>query len=247
MQSSSVHRRPLHRRTRTFQIAAIALAGIVLSIPASADAADPKTPDEIRQARVLGSIEDRVRIGLDAAGGELDHATIDVAAEQGGRVVLSGRVPSLEAKARAGELASFSVGVSEVRNALEVDPRLAPPAPAVRSGPPDAGIGASGPDGGPPSDEALAERVARSIAKNLPIEARAQHRWLRGWRVAGEAWSFEVDVEDGQVRLDGSVRAPVAADDVVASARALPAVRGVDASLVIVDSDHRPGFFERLF
>ncbi len=242
---------PAHRRglPRVPLVHLVASTSAVLALlgPGLADAASPKTPDAIRQARVLGTIEDRVRIDLETAGGELDHARIEVAAEPGGRIVLSGRVPSPTARARAGELASFAVGVSEVQNALEVDPQLAPPAPAVRAGPPESGIGSSAPDARPPSDEALAERVARQIAGSLPVEARAQHRWLRGWRVVGEAWSFEVDVEDGKVRLDGSVREPLTAEDVTASARALTAVRAVDASLEVVDADHRPGFFERLF
>lgn len=247
MQTSCFRRSALLRWARSVTLAVSAIAGFALSSPWGVAGATPKTPDEIRQARVLGTIEDRVRIDLETAGGELDHAEIAVEARPGGLVVLSGRVPSPEAKGRAAQLARFAVGVSEVDDALEIDPRLAPPAPAVRSGPPETGINTNGPDSSPPSDEALAERVARHLAKSLPLEARAMHRWLRGWSVEGEAWSFAVDADDGTVRLEGSLREPATAEDVVASAGALPAVRDVDASLEIVDSDHRPGFFERIF
>lgn len=206
----------------------------------------PRTPEEVSAQRVAGSIEDRVRIDLETAGGELAAAEIEVAATPDGHVTLSGRVPSPEAKARAEQRARWAVGVTAVENRLEIVAPPTPPVAAVRAGPDRAG---AAPDADPadrPSDRELAERVARAIANDLPIEARARHRWLRGWQVAGEGWAFEVDVNDGRVRLDGRVSDRLDVSDVTERARMVPSVRSVDSSLERTDPD-RKGFLRRLF
>lgn len=251
---------PTTRRMRPSPLAQIARASLGLAIAwiaAAALAAPPAsaregalTPAEVDARRVAGSIEDRVRIDLETAGGELAVAEIEVAATPDGHVTLSGQVPSSEAKARAEQRARWAVGVSEVDNRLAI---VAPPAPPVT-----AAVGA-GPDrGGPgagstavdasdrPSDDALEERVARALANDLPIEARARHRWLRGWQVSGKGWSFEVDADDGRVRLDGRVSDRLEIDEVAERARAVPAVRSVEPSLERVDPN-RKGLFDRLF
>jgi osmotically-inducible protein OsmY len=50
---------------------------------------------------------------------------IDVDAD-GGAVTLGGRVPSLEVKSLAGSIVADTTGVREVRNLLEVDPKVSP-------------------------------------------------------------------------------------------------------------------------
>ncbi|MEZ4331780.1 MAG: BON domain-containing protein [Myxococcota bacterium] len=234
------------RRSRTIALAAIVIAttGAWTVTHAAAAGAAPKTPAQVIEERVAGSIEDRVRIGLQTAGGNLADADIAVAADAQGHVTLSGEVPSSEAKARAERLASYAVGVKEIDNQLQVNAPPAPPPVAA-----NAVQNAVAPPVDPadrPSDEALARSVARSVADGLSIEARARHRWLRGWWVVGDGWSFEVDVDDGRVRLDGRISDRVDVEAVVARARTVPAVRSVDASLEQVDAD-RKGFFERIF
>jgi osmotically-inducible protein OsmY len=216
-------------------------------MPVFSAGAEPTTPKEIRQERVRDSIEGRVRLALEAAGGELAHAKIEVTSKPGGLVMLSGWVPSPEAKTRAGQLAHYAVGVSQVDNQLEVDPSLAPPAPVVTAAPSDAGPDVDASEANPLSDEELEQLVARRIAKSLPLEAHVEHRWLRGWRVEGEGWSFRVKADEGTIRLKGRIPEPVTIDDVVASARTIAAVRSVSASLEVVDAKPRKGFFERFF
>jgi osmotically-inducible protein OsmY len=219
----------LRFRARALRSAARAIVAVLLVTPSAFAAEAPDTtPEAVEMRRVLGTIEDRVRIDLETAGGELERSKIEIRVTPDRVVRLEGRVPSPEAKMRAGQVALYAVGVSTVDNQLEVDTRLAPP-------PPPPAVGAAAQDADPEiSDEELATRVARRIAESLPVEARAKNRWLGGWQVAGEGWSFDVDVDDGKVRLDGRIREPVEIDELVARARAIPAVRSVDTSLTIV-------------
>jgi len=195
----------------------------------------PKTPEEVMQRRVLGSIEDRVRSALETAEGELADADIEVGVSPDRIVTIAGRVPSADAKEQAGRLALYAVGVSSVDNRLQVVAPPAPPTPAVSAGAPVTDPSADVDSSHPPTDKELARRVSERIASSLPVAARAEHRWLRGWRVAGDGWSFEVDADDGAIRLDGRIREPLDVDAVVANARAVPAVRSVESSLVVVE------------
>lgn len=234
------------RRLRAIALAAMAVATMgawALTNASPADAA-PKTPAEVEEERVAGSIEDRVRIGLETAGGDLADADIAVTATALGQVTLAGEVPSPEAKARAERLARYAVGVREVDNRLAVNAPPAPPPVAANAAPSNAAPRIDPADR--PSDEALARSVARSIADGLSVEARARHRWLRGWSVVGDGWSFAVDVDDGRVRLDGRISDRVDVESILARARTVPAVRSVDSALEPVDAD-RKGFFERIF
>jgi len=214
----------------------ITIVGLMASPALAGNGAE--TPHEINERRVLGSIEDRVQSNLETAGGELDDVRIDVQVTPQRIVVLAGRVPSQDAKERAGRLALYAVGVASVDNQLEVRLPPAPPAPPVSAPPPATALDARADQAGAPSDRELARRVARQIAASLGGDARAEHRWFRGWRVAGDDWSFEVDADDGVVRLDGRIREPIGIDAIVAHARAVPAVRSVEPSLEVEGAKH---------
>jgi osmotically-inducible protein OsmY len=82
------------------------------------DVAPQKTPLDELSTKSLTTLESRIETRLRddkyLAGRSIVVTIVD------GAVVLKGRVPSAEHKTRASELAGSTVGVSEVRNEIEV-------------------------------------------------------------------------------------------------------------------------------
>ena len=110
-----------------------------------------------------------------------------VTAEQG-TVTVAGTVPSERAKARMLRIARETVGITEVRDQLRVQP-------------------ASATAGSNVDDRELSRRVAQQIAATIPGVKAGEDWWLTGWRVEGEdnLWSFIVEADNGQVYLEGDV------------------------------------------
>lgn len=184
LRSSSPPPEPATRRLRSSPLARVASASIRVALvwialaalqPAPAIARErPRTPEEVSAQRVAGSIEDRVRIDLETAGGELAAAEIEVAATPDGHVTLSGRVPSSEAKARAEQRARWAVGVTAVENRLEIVAPPTPPVAAVRAGPDRAGAA-------PTRIRRIGRRTASSRSASLePSPTTCRSRRVRG-------------------------------------------------------------------
>jgi osmotically-inducible protein OsmY len=147
-----------------------------------------------------------------AASRALAGARIGVQAQEG-RVVLSGQVRDDAQRERAIQIASRAPGVSAVEPRLETD--AATPAPESRP------------------DAAVAEDVARRLAGQSPSQARAEETWTNGWRVRGDGWALAVEVDDGDVLLEGIVPLQAHLHQFVLASRGVPGVRSVRADVAL--------------
>jgi len=215
------------------------------SSPAPSEEYTPTTPREVMTKLRIEGIEDRVRIELDTAGGNLTGAQIEVAADAEGLVTLSGVVGSEAAQERAARLARYQVGVQGVDNQLRIDTTIAPePEPTdLASGAPESKDSTE-----ELADEDLARRVAQMLASSVFADARADEGWLGGWRVEGDDWKFDVEADEGDVHLEGAVATAADIERALESVREIPGVRQASADLEALDqSKEDKGFFDLFF
>lgn len=202
-----------------------ALGIIALSLPpALAHAADQQTQRssarQDRQDRTANMLEDRVfvRLAEEAwAGGDFEVQA------DGNTVTMSGTVPSEQAKERMLRVARRTLGVTEVRDQLTVDP-AAGRASAAATVP----------------DQQLAQRVAQQIASNIQGAKAGEDWWVTGWRVEGpdNRWTFTVEAENGNVWLEGEVPQYSHIRKAIDAARDVQGVRSVRRNLEL-----EPGYY----
>ena len=83
-------------------------------------------------------------------------------------------------------------------------------------------------------DAELARAVAERLTDSIVPDAKAARGWDFGWRVAGEGWGVDVDVDDGDVWLDGKVPLQQHIHALILAARDVPGVRSVRARIGLV-------------
>jgi osmotically-inducible protein OsmY len=135
------------------------------------------------------------------------------AEESGGAIVLTGFVRDELQRERARGIAAQTPGVEEVRDELRVDASLA--APTVRD------------------DGDVARDVAQKLSVESALDASAKQGWLYGWRVEGDDWALDVEVDDGDVLLEGVVLLQPHIHAFVLAAREVPGVRSVRSELQV--------------
>jgi osmotically-inducible protein OsmY len=114
---------------------------------------------------------------------------------------------------RALGIAAQTAGVQEVQDGLRVDASLA--APAVRA------------------DGDVARDVAQKLSVESALDASAKQGWMYGWRVEGDGWKLDVEVDDGDVLLEGVVLLQPHIHAFVLAAREVPGVRSVRSELAL--------------
>jgi hypothetical protein len=128
-------------------------------------------------------------------------------------IALRGSVRDAEQRRRAIHLAAaFSPG--PVKDELRID--------------------ASAPMPGAVPDPDLARAVAERLTDSIVPDAKAARGWDFGWRVAGETWGVDVDVDDGDVELAGTVPLQQHIHALILAARDVAGVRSVRARIELV-------------
>ncbi len=140
----------------------------------------------------------------------------------GHTATLSGDVSSQAEQERALGIARRTSGVFEVRDQLTID-REGVEQRRVNSVP----------------DEQLAQQVAEKLAKETLPAATADKEWIFGWKVEGPNYQFDVDADDGQITLDGSVNSWEDIGAVIRAARMVPGVRSIDSDLEVEEENSR--------
>lgn len=193
-------------------VAATATASAGWMAPADAQQRDGQQRQPTRIERPQGGngntmLEDLILLRLAEREWVGGNFQVDV---DGGVATLGGTVPSEAVKARMGRIVRETVGVTDVRNELQVTPRAARAASQV-------------------PDEQLARQVAQRIASAIPGAKAGQDWWLQGWRVEGpnNLWSFTVEAEDGRLYLDGEVPRPSIMRKAIDAARQTAGVNSV--------------------
>lgn len=88
-------------------------------------------------------------------------------------------------------------------------------------------------------DENLAEQIARTLTEEVFPDARPEADWTYGWEVEGYSWEFDVEVDMGDVTLDGTVPSREDIERAITATRKVPGVRSVRSRLGFVDPLHR--------
>lgn len=191
-------------------IAALLVSG-VLANPALALWPEAKERPQPDASQPTWNVAERVDLRLAASRG-LAGARIETD-DTNGDVALRGVVRDAAQKQRALQIALRTTGVRRVRDELALDP---------------AGISQ-------PSrpDEELARSVAEVLAADSVPRASLERGWLLGWRVAGEDWAVDVEVDDGEVWLEGTALLQQHIHDFVLKARAVPGVRSVRSEILL--------------
>lgn len=145
----------------------------------------------------------------------LTGARIRVDAGADGAVKLTGEVLDEAQRERAVRIASGTPGVRVVEQSL-----------AAGAAPPPA----------PRPDPVLAQEVAQRLAARSPARATAEQTWTSGWRVRGDGWALAVEVDDGDVMLEGEVSLQEHLHEFVIAARSVPGVRSVRADASVRSS-----------
>ena len=184
-------------------------AGFVLCAALLARAEISPSDPEPREAELSWTPGETVEFRL-ARSRALAGARVQVEGDAG-TITLSGAVRDPLQRERAKRIASQTVGVAKVRDELRVDASLAPPALL--------------------SDEELARQVALKLAADSTLQASAKQGWTYGWRVEGDGWELDVEVDDGDVSLQGVVLLQPHIPAFVTAAREVPGVRSVRAEL----------------
>jgi osmotically-inducible protein OsmY len=224
---------------------ALVLGGVAVSPVRAQDVQKPnpqvtntnQPPDEV--------IETRAKIRL-ARSASLMGSDINVDANNG-TLTLNGHVLNTVQQDRAKQLVKGMSGVKDVKDNLKVDPQFRMQAMdekaagadtgAVKAGDTDEDAEAVAPGAHATiSDDQLARMVAQRAARAFP-GAKADKEWLFGWDVEGDKWQFDVEVDEGDVILDGSVPSFMDIGKAVDAARKTAGVRSVDASDLRVDDD----------
>jgi hyperosmotically inducible protein len=198
----------------------LALALVVLGGVAAEAAEEQSSKRSSVSGRSLDAlVEDVVLVQLAETAWVGDD--FDVRAKDG-VVTLTGTVPSEATKARIGRIARGTIGVTDVRNELRVDPSVA--------------LAASSAD-----DDELARRVALQIAAALPDAKTGEDWWFDGWRVEGpdKVWSFVIQTQNGRVYLDGDVSRLLIKRKAIDAARQTPGVQSVRSDLELDRLDAR--------
>ena len=190
---------------RTRPLAGLLLA-LVLVHPALAAEDEREESEPVLQWTTEEQVEQRLAASRALAGSKIR------ASANATTIALRGSVRDAEQRQRALHLAaSFSTG--PVKDDLRIE---VAPLPAVV---PDADLA-----------RAVAERLTDSIVP----DAKAARGWDFGWRVAGEEWGVDVEVDDGDVWLDGNVPLQQHIHALILAARDVPGVRSVHARIGLV-------------
>jgi osmotically-inducible protein OsmY len=201
----------------TTRVATLALALWLgsMTAPALAQQREPQMPqqsNEYTEDLILVRLAERAWVGGD----------FQVKVQQGAATV-SGTVPSEAARARMLRVVRRTPGITEVHDRIQVRP-----ASAI---------------GGAPAatDAQLAQRVAQQLAGTLSGAKAGEDWWGTGWRVEGpsNAWSFIVQVEQGDVTIDGEVPRFSVIRQVVEKAADVQGVQSVRSQLE-VERPHYP-------
>jgi hypothetical protein len=131
----------------------------------------------------------------------------------GDTIALTGVVRDELQRERALGIAGQTPGVQEVRDGLRIDASLA--SPTVRD------------------DGDVARDVARKLSADSALEANAKQGWMYGWRVEGDGWELAVEVDEGDVLLEGVVLLQPHIHAFVLAAREVPGVRSVRSELAL--------------
>jgi osmotically-inducible protein OsmY len=186
------------------------LAGLLLALalvhPALAAEDEREESEPVLQWTTEEQVEQRLAASRALAGSKIRASANDTT------IALRGSVRDAEQRQRALHLAaSFSPG--PVKDDLRIE---VAPLPGVV---PDADLA-----------RAVAERLTDSIVP----DAKAARGWDFGWRVAGEGWGVDVEVDDGDVWLDGNVPLQQHIHALILAARDVPGVRSVRARIGLV-------------
>jgi osmotically-inducible protein OsmY len=134
-----------------------------------------------------------------------------------GTIVLGGSVAESADLARAELIARRTPGVVGVVNQLRVRPNVATPTDAL-------------------DDAELAKRVSERLTVEFE-RAHLERRWEYGYGVEAESMDVNVDADDGEVMLSGTVASYDALGRAVSIARAVPGVQAVRCSVGIDTED----------
>lgn len=136
-----------------------------------------------------------------------------------GVVTLSGTVPTEQNKQKMLRIARQTVGVTELRDQLRVDPSVS----AQRDG------------RAPVADAELSKQVAQKIAGAITGARAGEEWWFSGWRVEGpdRHWNTTVAADNGAVTLEGDVPYDSIVRRSVDAALQVPGVRSVRSEITI--------------
>jgi osmotically-inducible protein OsmY len=95
-------------------------------------------------------------------------------------------------------------------------------------------VDATAPLPGAVPDGDLARAVAERLTDSIVPDAKAARGWDFGWRVAAEGWGVDVEVDDGDVSLDGKVPLQQHIHQMILAARDVAGVRSVRARIDLV-------------
>lgn len=166
-------------------------------------------------------LEDQVVIRL-ARSPALAGSQVKVASEQR-EVTLTGALPSKKARERAERIARRTPGVRSVLNLTSVQSTLGQVAFV--------------------SDEELAEAVAKHVAALFPA-AKAERTSQGWWKIEGETWRFDIEVDQGHVTAEGTVDAVHDVRAVVETAWQTPGTVTVVSDLLALETKSlSPGLF----
>lgn len=195
-----------------------------LSLPAHALWPEAEPPPQRDASQPTWNAAERVDLRLAASRG-LAGARLQAEGADG-EVVLRGAVRDAGQRERALQIAGRTAGVSRVLDQLALDPGLAATAPRP--------------------DEELARSVAERLASDGLPRARLERGWLLGWRLEGEGWAVDVEVDDGDVWLEGTALLQEHIHEFVLKARAVPGVWSVRSEILLrpnpepTDLPHEP-------
>jgi osmotically-inducible protein OsmY len=196
------------RWTRPFAglLFAMALVRPAPALPAEGERAEREAP-----APIQWTLEEEVEQRL-AASRALAGSSIRAAAN-GEAIALRGSVRDSAQRQRAVHLAMRVAG-APVKDDLRLD--------------------GSAPIAGSVPDADLARAVAERLVASIVPDAKAERGWDFGWRIAGDRWSVDIDVDDGDVSLDGKVPLQQHIHALILAARDVPGVRSVRAQIGLV-------------
>jgi osmotically-inducible protein OsmY len=189
----------------------LAAAFLLLARPALGLWPEAGEPPIAEPTRPAWNVAERVSLRL-AQSRALAGSRIRAEGEDA-NVALRGAVRDASQRQRALALAAQTPGVGSVRDELAVDSALPAPVPVP--------------------DEQLARRVAEVLAGSEELNARVAEGWLFGWRIEGKDWSIEVEVDDGDVLLEGSAPLQQHIQSFVLGARDVPGVRSVRSEITL--------------
>ncbi len=122
-------------------------------------------------------------------------------------LTLTGVVATPAQRDRALWIAARAAPTERVEDRLRVDPSLAPPVARA--------------------DGEIAKEIAELLVAVLIPEAEAKGTLTQGWRVEGQGWALEVDVDDGDVTLSGTALLAQHVHRAILAARDVRGVRSV--------------------